>query len=368
MKKLSIILTIAVAVFFASCEPNNVEPTDNNIIPETFSVEIPASLSQPSVKSMKNGEEDVLQGNDIYEHLTTFIHVGDEAAKIVEAVIKGIRLYDLSQPQSFSFDSDDDGRTKNVIIIADSEFEGTVWNYQMTVTDADSEGNDDGGVALQIFWNTGTIKGIAIMKPYNLNRNTEDLFVDAMFRIDYSEAVENGYEKEMTVYIAGLTLPSPLNDRFAMETLKMTAGKNGDIVEVFGNSNHPNAIIFSSETGFNWAFVAAGALEAKLGVAEVGLPPSNLDSDSREVILGTYSLKNVFTNEINNAFPGLDPALLEIYLQNTDAPGYFDANGFVQGGIAPSPDYLELSTAIENLVPYNPYQVTNLSLEFKPAQ
>ena len=368
MKKISFILTIAIAVFFASCEKDDVQ-LDENIIPETFSVEIPQSLSSSTMKSLKNGEEDILQGNDIYEHLRVFIHVGDEAAQIVEEVIKAIRLYGLSEPMSFSYEGDDDSRTKNVVIVADSEYEGTVWKYQMTVTDADSEGNDDGGVGMQIFWNKGTIKGVAIMKPNNIDRNTEDLFANAMFRIDYSEGLENGYEQEMTVYISGITLPSPLMDPYAMKTMKMTAGRNGDIVEVFGNSNHPNAVLFSSETGFNWAFVAAGKLETDLGVAEVGLPPSDLNSNDREKILGEYSLKNVFTNEITNAWPDIifNPNLLATYLQNTDAPGYFNAQGFVSGGTSPGDEYNELSNAIESLVPFNPFDVSNLSLEFKAS-
>ncbi len=368
MKKLSFILSfvLVATLFFTSCDKNNVEPTDNSIIPETFSVEIPQALTSTTVKSAKNAEGDVLNGNEMYEHLTTFIQIGDEAAQIVEEVIRAIRLYGLNEPMSLSYEGDDDGRTKNLVIVADSEFEGTVWNYQMTITDADSEGNADGGIAMQIFWNTGTTHGVAIMKPYNIDRNTEALFTDAMFRIDYSEKGENGYEQEMTVYISGITLPDAALDPYAMETMKMTVGKNGNIVEVFGNSNHPNAAFFTTTTGFNWAFVAAGETDSDLGVAEVGLPPSDLNSTDRNVILGTYSLKNVFTDQINTEWPGIDPALLDIYLQNTDAPGYFNAQqGFVQGGIAPNTDYIVLDAAIENLVPFKPLDISNLSLEFK---
>ncbi len=370
MKKIYFILSfvLVTVLSFTSCDKANVEPEDSNILPETFSVEIPQSLNQSTLKLIKNGEEDVLQGDDIYGHLTTFIHIGDEAAKIVENVIKAISQYGLNQPMSFSYESDDDGRTKNLVIVADSEFEGTVWNYQMTITDADSEGNDDGGNAMQIFWNTGTTEGIAIMKPYNIDHNTETLFAQAMFRIDYSETGKNGYEQEMTVYISGITLPSPLTEPFAMETMKMTAGRNGNVVEVFGNSNHPNAVLFSSETGFNWAFVAAGETDSDIGVAEVGLPPSSLNSvdRNRELILGRYSIKDVFTNEIIDTYPGIGATLLATFLQNTDAPGYFNAQqGFLQGGTSPGDEYNTISTAIESLVPYNPLEVTNLSLEFK---
>ena len=369
MKKLNFILSFVflATVFFTSCDKNPVEPADDNIVPESFSVEIPSSLKSSTLKTTKSTQGDVMTGNEIYEHLTNFIAAGDEAAKIVEAVIKTIRTYNLSQPMSFSYEGDDDGRTKNAVIVADSEFEGTTWNYQMTITDADSEGNDDGGVAMQIFWNVGTVEGVAIMKPYNIDQDTEDMFSHAMFRIDYSEAGNNGYEQEMTVYISGITLPDALNDPYAMETMKMTVGKDGNIIDVFGNSNHPNAVILQSEVGFNWAFVAAGETDSKLGVAEVGLPPSGLVSDNRDVILGTYSIKNVFTNEITRAYPAIDPNNLAIYLQNMQAPGYFNSNGFVQGGIAPSTDYNSISSSIEQLVPFNPSEVSNLKVEFKAS-
>ncbi|MCF6243152.1 MAG: hypothetical protein L3J74_17665 [Bacteroidales bacterium] len=207
MKKLSFILSFvfAASFFFTSCEGDNAKPEDQNIVPETLTVDIPSSLSSASTVKSTNG--DIPEGNELYEHMRTFIHAGDEAAQIVEAIITTIRTYNLSAEMSFSYQSDDDGRSKNVVITANQEFEGTTWDWQMNITDADSEGNDDGGMAMQIFWNTGTVKGISIIKPYNLDRNTEQMFTRAMFRIDYSEAGENGYEQEMTVYISDITLP-----------------------------------------------------------------------------------------------------------------------------------------------------------------
>lgn len=367
MKRLNYILSFVflATVFFTSCDTDSVEPTDDNIVPESFSVEIPASLKSSALKTAKSTQGDEMTGNETYEHLTTFINAGDEAAKIVEAVIKAIRAYDLSQPMSLSYTGDDDGRDKNLVVIADAEFEGTTWNYQMTITDADSEGNDDGGVAMQIFWNTGTVEGVAIMKPYNIDRNTEDMYTRAMFRIDYSEAGNNGYEQEMTVYISGIALPDAITNPYVMETMKMTVGKEGNIIDVYGNTNHPNAYILQSEIGFNWAFVAAGETDSDIGVAEVGLPPSDLNSNSRELILGTYSLKNVFTNAITRAFPDYPAYMISAYLENTEAPGYFNANGFVQGGTAPSTDYNAISSSIEQLVPFNPNEVSNLKVEFK---
>ncbi|MDF1551227.1 MAG: hypothetical protein P1P88_25630, partial [Bacteroidales bacterium] len=128
MKKLSLFLItiFSLSVIFTSCNKDEVVPADNNILPENFKVEIPASLKS-STKSLKSTNDNVLQGNEIYEHLTTFIGVGDEAAEIVSDIIKGIRLYQLSEPQSFTFTSNDDGRDKNVVIIENATFDGKDW-------------------------------------------------------------------------------------------------------------------------------------------------------------------------------------------------------------------------------------------------
>lgn len=371
MKKLSLFLItiFSLSVIFTSCNKDEVVPADNNILPENFKVEIPASLKS-STKSLKSTNDNVLQGNEIYEHLTTFIGVGDEAAEIVSDIIKGIRLYQLSEPQSFTFTSNDDGRDKNVVIIENATFDGKDWQYQMTVTDADSEGNEDGGIGIQIFWNKNPVDGIALLKPFNINRNEIPYFSEAMFRIDYSETGANSYEQEMTVYISGLKVDIPLMDQYAMETLKMHVGKNGNTIEVFGNSNHPNAVLFSSANGFNWAFVAAGSNVSEIGVAEVALPPSDLNSTDRQVILKDHSIKNVFTEEINSWFMeiyGYTPTeqQLAAYLQNADAPGYFNNNGFVKGGTSPGSEYDVFEAAINTLTPYNPFEVTNLTIVFK---
>jgi hypothetical protein len=52
------------------------------------------------------------------------------------------------------------------------------------------------------------------------------------------------------------------------------------------------------------------------------------------------------------------------YLRNADAPGYFDADGFVQGGVAPDAEYAEMEEAIMKLVPYNPWEISNLEISF----
>jgi hypothetical protein len=356
---------------FTACENNETITPQQDLLPGTFSVDIPTSLSNQN--SVTNGRingrisVDTLKGNDIYLHLNTFIAVGEGAANLVEEFIHGIRKHKIDRIQSLTYISEDDNRKKNLVVTPDATFESQEWDYQLTVTDAESEGKQDGGKALQIFWNKNAkVKGIAIVKPYNCDRVENVNAPDATFRIDYTESSSLGYDAQMEVTISGLPLPAPLEDPFAVSTLKMFAGKKGDIVDVFGNTNHPNAILFSGNAGFNWAFVAAGNDVKNIGVAEVGLPPSKLDETDRNVLLKEYSIKNVFNREITSVWPGIDQNILNAFLTNTAAPGYFDnKKGFVAGGVSPGADWDALTSRLNSLSPYNPKTISELNVNFK---
>jgi hypothetical protein len=356
---------------FTSCENNETVQPQQDLLPQSFSVDIPASLSNKN--SITNGringriKEDTLQGNDIYLHLNTFIAVGEGASKLVEEFIEGIRKYKIDRIQSLTFTSDDDNRSKNLIVLSDVTYENQIWDYQLTITDANSEGAADGGKALQIFWNKSRlVKGIAIIKPYNCDRIENANAKDAVFRIDYTEGGALGYDAQMEVTISGLPLENPLEDPYSVRTLRMFAGKKGDVVDVYGNTNHPNAILFSGNVGFNWAFVASGNDVKNIGVAEVGLPPSMLNKSDREILLKEYSIKNVFTKEITSVWPGIDQKLLAAYLTNTSAPGYFDSKkGFIAGGVSPGADWDLLNNRLNALSPYNPKSTNELVVNFK---
>ena len=295
-KSLLAAIAFGFAVIFTSCTKDDVVPgTKDDILPARFAVSVPGSISESSMSKKAYSGDDTLRGSDIYQHLGTFIAVGDGAGRIVEGIINGIRYYHINKPLSLTYESDDDGRTKNLIVFKEANFEDVTWDFQMNISDAESEGNEDGGLALQIFWNTNPIKGIAILKPYNIDRTDYNPSETAIFRIEYSEAGEAGYDAQMLVSIAGLPLANPLVDPYSISTLKMFAGKKGDMVDVYGNTDHPNAKFFTTDAGFNWAFVASADENADLAMAEVGLPPSILDSDDRNILLKDYSIKNVFT-------------------------------------------------------------------------
>ena len=368
MKKLNVLfllVSVSFLLFTTSCQKDLVPtPQQDDILPERFGVTITPSLSYEQ-STLKSTEVDTLKGNMIYEHLGNFIHVGDMGARVVGGMINAIRVYHINKPMSFSFTSDDDGRVKNAVVTADVTYDNERWEFGMTLTDAESEGNDDGGKALQIFWNRSPVKGIAIMKPYNINRDENAGNTDEIFRIDYSEARDHGYDAEMTVYAAYLPVADPLESPWSMSALKMFAGKKGHIIDVYGNSSHPNGVLIAGHAGYTYSFIASGDNDSDLGVAEVGLPPYNLDEPSRNILLGYYSLKNVITREIYEVWPGIDPESVQAFLYNASAPGYFDASGFVSGGTAPGTGYERLTPRLPYLSPFNPKEVTHLTITFK---
>jgi hypothetical protein len=371
MKLQKLIMLALVVAFATACENSETpSPQQESILPESFSVNIPESISNEYMTTARmysnaKAQGDTLQGNDIYEHLGNFINIGEGAGEIVEDIITGIIQYNINKPMVFSYEGDEDGRTKNLEVIESSFYQGEEWEYRLTITDALNESNPDGGKALQIFWNRSPIKGVALLKPANIDADDNSEFVDAVFSIEYSEAGEHGYEANMIVSIVEMPLADPLEDPYSVKSLKLFAGRNGDFIDVYGNSDHPNAIFFSGEVGFNWAFVAAGYESEDIGVAEVGLPPSNLDEPGRDVLLDFYSIKNVFTREINAVWPWLEQDILDAYLFNTEGPGYFNEDGFMMGGTSPGAAWDVLAERLEALSPYNPKEISTLTVEFQ---
>ncbi|MCK5136021.1 MAG: hypothetical protein KAR19_09570 [Bacteroidales bacterium] len=368
MKKLSFysfVVFLLGVLFFTACENSfNGPEIEESILPDQLTVDIPVALSQ-DVSTKKCAAIDTLKGGEIYRHLTFFIHAGEHSARIVKHVIHGIKRYNIDRVKTLTYESDDDGRIKNLVVVEGPEFDGRTWEYGLTITDAESEGNEDGGKAMQIFWNHRNPKeGITLIKPYNLDRTNESRMAEAMFRIDYSGVGEYGYDHHMIVSIADMPAVDPLLAPFAMDGMKMFVGKKGDFVDVYGNSSHPNAKFLTEKVGYNWAFVATGSVTQDIAVAEVGLPLSTVDAEGRAVLLEEYSVYNVLYNEVKTIWPHASEELLNAWLTNTEAPGYFDEDGFIKGGEAPGDEFLPLADRIMGLAPYNPKAIANLEINF----
>lgn len=397
MKKQIVSISMLVTTFaflFIACEQ---EPlTENNsILPESFSVDIPEAISNDgqsaSLKSATADTSDEFNGGHVYKPLVMYIKVGESAAEIVDEIIRAIRLYDLDQA-GLSFDYEgDDGRIKKCEVEGNVTYNNLNWEYGLTISDAASLSDSTNGKAMQVFWNNSPVYGVAIIQPAMVNFN-DRAAGKAMYRVTYSEAGNLGYEQHMEVEIAGI--PEDVTDHFWMNNMKMFVGKKNGIVEVYGNSNHPNATLFSEdEPGLNWAFTAAGADNDEHGVAEIALPPSNLDTANREQILAQYAIRETFLKQIlkeNEAefnkynvytTSDLDEFIYsELFdgvrlfervrrmLENTEAPGFFANKGFVGAGkkyAGEHSEYDPLLNAIEGLSPYNPKTIAELSIQFK---
>jgi len=361
------ILFLALTMSIVSCKKDKEETTDQpteNAVPENFHVDIPDALSYSA--TTKSGQGDTLKGGEIYAHLRTFIKVGEGAAEIVQKVMESIRSNNINKAMELTYTSEDDNRAKRLKVLEQSEFDGKKFAYQLTISDVLNESNADGGKALQVFWNTKPVDGIAIICFANININDKTKYPNFMARIDYNELQANGYEQEMVVSISGFPLADPSVDPYSLKTIKMFAGKKGSVIDVYGNSNHPNAKFFANdEVGFNWAFVATSDMNANIGIAEVALPPSNLTATDRETILKTYSLRNVFNNQIRKSYPDLNQFFIDRYLMNTQAPGYFANSGFVAAGTAPTTAYSAIQSRMDKLTPYQPSYVSSMSINFK---
>ncbi|MDF1575140.1 MAG: hypothetical protein P1P86_08135 [Bacteroidales bacterium] len=370
MKKLSFYsfaVLLAGALFITACENTFNGPgteDENSILPGQLTVEIPDALLE-DLSALKGAPVvDTLKGREIYGHLRFFIHTGDHAARMVRHMIYGIRRYNIDQVKTVTYESEDDGRIKNLVVVEGPEFDGRTWEYGLTISDAESEGEADGGKGMQIFWNKNPKEGISIIKPYNLDRTLEREMARTMFRIDYSGAGELGYEHHMIVSIAGMPSIDPLLAPFAMDGMKMFVGQNGDFVDVYGNSSHPNAKFLTEKVGYNWAFAASGSKVDDAAVAELGLPLSSLDAEGRDILLEEFSIYNVLYNEVKNIWPHASEEILNAWLTNTEAPGFFNSHGFIQGGEAPGEQFLPLMERIVDLSPYNPKTIANLEINF----
>lgn len=368
MKQITLLLTaIFVAVLlFTSCEEEEPVGGSESTTPERFMIDIPDAVSNAA--NLKSTSEDTLRGNDIYEHMRNFIAIGEESAIVVEQIIVALKFYHINQAMSLDYISDDDSRNKHMEVVESKTINGKTYDLFLTITDVES-----GDTGMQVAWNVDPIEGIAILNPFNLNRTEHDMYVDVMYQVEYSEVEFNGYDAHMVVSISGW--PMPVSDIFGLDNLRMFVGKKGDIVELYGNSNHPNAIFFNPDKkGYDWAFVAKGDETNNIGVAEVGLPPYNYRTT--DGIFSDYSVKNVLYDEIYWALEPITPEVLKPYLQSyieeqylaeANAPAYFaEAEGWIGSGEnAPdmdgfTSDFIDLS----GLTPYIPNDINNLEVIF----
>ena len=377
MKKMKFVWGLILITSFASCkkDKNKEEEVEPSILSTNIAIDIPESISHDNgthksagigevnpIKLIERGFVNIqrsgqLSGDEVYENLRYYIRIGEGSAEIVEAIITAINQYDINKAMELDYVSNDDGRTKHLSVVENANFDNKNWEYKMTIS-------DNGNKAMQVFWNNTSVDGITILSPYYIDMtNTDISYINTLYRIDYTEEDVN-YDATMNVSIAGL--PVVATDTMALKSLRMFAGKKGDIIDVYGNSEHPNIILVDPTYtgGRNYAFVARGHDVSNIGLAKVALPPSSVLTNTS--ILNDYSIETVLTQEIN-AIGITDPTIISAFLANTVAPGYFDPTGFISAGTAPtSPTGFSSSfNDISSLKPFVPNDVKNLVITFQ---
>lgn len=356
MKTIKALLFLALCLFIGCSEDD--ESTSSIVIPGSFTIDIPEALStmeDGTLRGRLNGDGDgIIEGNEIYESVRFFIAVGEQSAEIVEDILVVARALERENIVEFTFTSDDDGRNKRLELARDVTRDGQSYQFEMVMFDV-----EDNAQAIQLLWNTNPVEGIAILRPFDFDRTAGTTATDAFIRIDYSE-ISTEYEATMMVSISGL----PTIENGDINNMQMFVGRSGDIVEVMGNSNHPNIIIVDDAFtgGRNYAFVGRGNEASDQAVINLGLPPSSVTTSD---IFDNYSVFAVLEAEINNV--GItDQDIIDQILQNATSPAYFnEISGFIDSGPDNAPsgftdEFIDLST----LSPFIPNDISNLQLDF----
>lgn len=370
------LLALLTCLFACTKEEETPETEETNSpkeFPQSLTIDIPASLSastplkSSSIKSSRLKSDDVYDGNEMYHHLRNFIGIAEGGAELLNILMDGIRTYQLNQPLDLYYkEVEDSNRVKHLIVKEDQYLEGTSYEFKLSIQDSLSEANDDLGLGLQIYWNTNPVSGVAIIKPYNLDHKSAET---GMYRIDYNEGVTE-YDATMVVSISGL--PATEADKYSVDNIKLFVGKKGDILDIYGNSNHPYSYFGEtkpSEVGYNYAFVASANDTEDYACAEIGLPLSSLDTDSRQEILKTYSVKNVLIQTIakehNMTTEAVEAFITEHNLMiNTKPPGYFENGEFLSSDTIPDEKFETLVDHLDALGPFNPSEISNLEVTF----
>jgi hypothetical protein len=344
MKRVLFLTTLSFILITLACKDIPIDPITKAITPARFRIKIPDAISSPDLQ--KSIKTDTIQGEDIYKMLRYFIYAGDASATLVEQIIISIQQNNITEAGSSTYVGDD-GRTKDIVITESVSYDSNNWDFFMEITD---EGNE----AMQLFWNADPIYGICIFKPAEMNHDLNQQ-LDAMYKVEYSEE-DVTYDKTMEISICSLDS----NDIFFLKSMKMFVGKKGNIIDLFGNSCHPNAILVSTQGGIDWAFIAQADDSKNIAIADVCLPPLLCTTNIN--IMTDYSIFNVYVDEMTAA--GItDTMMQQAYLYNSQSPAYFGEVGFAACGTnVPSAEYNSLS--LNGLKPYIPSEIYYMNIIF----
>jgi hypothetical protein len=346
-------------LLFSSC--NSVvtnPPKAENIIPlDSILVDIPAPLSTYVSGARKSSPVDPIDGQEIYEALRVYIGFAEESAELIRKILEIIHDQKLTKPKDFQF-TGDDGRTKEVSIRTDIFADGISWDYRINIQ------NSGGNMAFQFFWIKKPFQAFAILDLYAMDSIEHQTIQGMMMSIQVNRNKGIGVKRQQMVQVADH--PKPGSDDSYLDNLKMLILDKGNLVEIMGNSNHPDMVLIdSSQTpGKSYSFVGRGSKSQDIGVVKLALPPSGLNN--LQFLFEQYSVDTVLKSEILNLDPSFPIDTLNVLLQNARIPAYFNGQGFISAGpIPPSlPGFTNTFIDLSGLNPFLPKEVRDLKIDF----
>lgn len=355
MNTIKTLFLVSASAVLTNCGSDD-EVTNTLVVPATFTVNIPDAISSNSagLAGRTDGDGDgFIEGNEIYESLRGFLYVAEEAAGIIDFVLEVAAELEEADLRTFEFTSDVDGRQKRIDITEDFVSAGNSFQYELRMVDVENE-----DLALQLLWSANPVViGIGIMNPYQIER-IEDNNPDTFIRIDYGDLVF-GYDAVMQVQISGLEVV----ENGDIDNMTLFVGRKGELIDVVGNSNHPNLILLDDTFigGRSYAFIGRGDEISNFGVVKLALPPSGATTSD---FFETHSVFSVLEREIQSV--GIsDQSLIDDILQEAHSPAYFNANGFITSGEDNKPDgFTNFFVDLSDLETFVPADIRELKVNF----
>ena len=356
IKVIGLIITLS-ALVFSGCSKDD----SGDSLPDNITVEISDAISFPGSGSTKSAflGVDPLTGEEIYKYLRNFIYLGELSADLVQDMMISLKKHNIKYATTFSYVSIYDEKNKNVVVKENVSVNDTIWNYCLTVSD------EELGTAFQLFWNTGPLEVIAILQPrafdFSATRNP-----NAMIKIEYSEN-DPDYEKTMIVSVTKMDSTS----RQYMSNLKFFAGKNSDVISLYGTAIHPYmALINNNHTnGRAFCFQAKNDVLNDIAVAKIALP-TILQTNMTNIMVD-FSVDKVLSEEIDIFYANVDQAVLnqikEWFLGKATGPAYFTGKqGFVSNAnnIPDDESFTQDFMNMTGLTPWAPSEINQMTITF----
>ena len=320
----------------------------NEILPENFTIDIPDVISQPVPFVDGHLTEDIIQIEVIYDNIRGIVAAGEASTDVLNGFLDELRAANIDSAVSFSIISTIDGRRKDINISR-----GFLTPYHMTI-------DDEGGErAVEMSWGNEPPRVSGTIKPFNVDRSLDEALAETFYSFRYSDD-DQDYDESVILSINNFP------DSAGFTNMMMFAGRKGDIIDIFGNSYHPDIMLIdpSFVGGRNYVFTARVNRQQNVGFATLSLPPSAVDGIDE--IYNDFSLFSVLEEELESV-GNTDDEFTADYLMTATPPAFFVGDeGFVSSG-ANVPDNLAFSAAFLDLTPVvfiSPITVRDLELSF----